>query len=582
MPEPPAVASNGHPPVPSAVPSSNDAGVPDVKKNQTTNSNKSNGPPRKSNSGAAKKTPLHQIYTLPAPVRTFPLPSFYPSNPLSLFHVLYAWLSQTFISPPPREPAVVHKGVWSAETLSVHIVDQQAIRALWEQGFFGKGTYSRSEPNWLKREQVRRGENAGHVAENFTAQRRRERNQMKWERARKEQEAIQRTRMREAWVAPVGPMELLALPNSAYDLGMLYNSDALHVAEDAGVDDDNSARPQTPLTLETTSETAPRLQKSVRFSPKVEANTYNHGDPPSPGAGPNTNTKGQPTNGSLSAPAKLSEEKTASQSSARTPSTKQEARTPSHPSVTSPADDIKDIEHLQLAPEEAFYLSFALGVLEIVDPATSKPIPPREQFAMFRRISSQPRRAPSLSKPSLSGSTSLSSSALATLAPDDPFLLQYAAYHHFRSLGWVVRPGIKFGVDWLLYHRGPVFSHAEFAVLVLPAYTHPWWRGAEGRRRKNDDGGGVGDGQMQRRSWHWLHCANRVQAKALKTLVLVYVDVPPPRSAQLVRGAGLDEIDGVDDVPEAAEGGESITGVLGRYKIREFMVKRWLSNRNRD
>ena len=45
------------------------------------------------------------------------------------------------------------------------------------------------------------------------------------------------------------------------------------------------------------------------------------------------------------------------------------------------------------------------------------------------------------------------------LRPDDEFLMNYVAYHHFRSLGWVPRAGIKFGVDWLLYNRGPVFDH---------------------------------------------------------------------------------------------------------------------------
>lgn len=44
---------------------------------------------------------------------------------------------------------------------------------------------------------------------------------------------------------------------------------------------------------------------------------------------------------------------------------------------------------------------------------------------------------------------------------DNPFLLNYVAYHHFRSLGWVVKSGIKFCADFLLYKRGPAFSHAE-------------------------------------------------------------------------------------------------------------------------
>lgn len=44
---------------------------------------------------------------------------------------------------------------------------------------------------------------------------------------------------------------------------------------------------------------------------------------------------------------------------------------------------------------------------------------------------------------------------------DNPFLINYVVYHHYKSLGWVVKGGIKFCVDYLLYKRGPVFSHAE-------------------------------------------------------------------------------------------------------------------------
>jgi tRNA-splicing endonuclease subunit Sen2 len=53
--------------------------------------------------------------------------------------------------------------------------------------------------------------------------------------------------------------------------------------------------------------------------------------------------------------------------------------------------------------------------------------------------------------------------AASTLAvkPDNGFIVHYAVYHHFRSLGWVVKSGIKFCVDYLLYKRGPVFHHAE-------------------------------------------------------------------------------------------------------------------------
>jgi len=51
---------------------------------------------------------------------------------------------------------------------------------------------------------------------------------------------------------------------------------------------------------------------------------------------------------------------------------------------------------------------------------------------------------------------------------DNPFLINYVVYHHYRSLGWVVKGGIKFCVDYLLYKRGPVFTHAEY---VCCSYT---------------------------------------------------------------------------------------------------------------
>ena len=53
------------------------------------------------------------------------------------------------------------------------------------------------------------------------------------------------------------------------------------------------------------------------------------------------------------------------------------------------------------------------------------------------------------------------SPAVTFCRPDNPFFLNYISYHHYRSLGWVVKPGTKFCIDHLLYKKGPVFGHAE-------------------------------------------------------------------------------------------------------------------------
>ncbi|KAI0411323.1 hypothetical protein F5X98DRAFT_357429 [Xylaria grammica] len=517
-----------------------------------------------------QKLPLHQIYALPAPLRTFPLPSFYPNNPLSLFHVLWAWASQV-LSPPPAEPSVIHQGHWSPETRSVHIRDPRSIRALWEQGFFGKGNYSRSEPNWLRREQSRQGQGDKKVSELVTAQRREERKMMKWDRARKEQEAILKTRLAEAWVAPVGPKELLALPNSLQDLhlslsgglanGHVTPDDLSHPAashpppssvisdvpptnismppnpelvvngdpvSETGTDPFptlNDGHPLSPSetpaarpvrTSPDTVASTPKRRKSVRFSPTVESTTFQLGDPPSPHLGSSTNGKvpnGDVTNGTPALPLPVGASPT------------EISDIPVVAESTAISSEILDREHLQLSPEEAFYLVFGLGALSVTDPASGKTLTTEDLFYLFRHLSYYPH-------------------STAALRPDDPFLVQYAVYHHFRSLGWVPRSGIKFGVDWLLYIGGPVFAHAEFAVTVLPAYTDTYWK-TQGH-------------EPPPRSWQWLHSINRVQSHALKTMVMVYVDIPPPTRAS------------------------DPAALLKRYKIREFAMKRWLSNRSRD
>ena len=545
---------------------------------------------------------IHEIYSLPAPVRTFPLPAFFPNNPLSLFHLAYAWLGQVF-RPPPAEPSVIHRGVWSAATNSIHITDEKSMRALWEQGFYGKGSLSRSEPSWLKREQVRSGLGKGHVSEIVTVQRRDERAQAKWERARLEQEAIRKTRLKEAMQtedhhdakaerkpndfsvisAPVGPLELLALPNSSLDIyapaptaatiddqanlsvdaeagrlspseltlpGGLLNEQlgmapstsraALDISDLTatqasdkqanGLDAINGILPQgdsksiaSPEISSDSSETkSTKRQKSVRFSPKVESTTFKFSDPPNP------NHSAAKANGSplLNGTAGSG----TSDGSKSSPRMSSQPATQTVPDASPEA--IVNREHLQLTPEEAFFLVFGLGALVVTD-VSGRELSPQELLATFRQYSQLHLQV----EPDV-----------LHLGPDDEFLMHYAVYHHFRSLGWVPRAGIKFGVDWLLYTRGPVFDHAEFGLIVIPSYSDPWWK-AMGK-------------YSPQKTWQWLHSLVRVLAHVTKSLVLVYVDVPPP--------------------PRFAEGLEGgFAAALSMYTVREVMVKRWSSNRNR-
>lgn len=460
--------------------------------------------------------PLWQIYKQPAPLRVFPFPTL-TSNPISYLHLAVAWLNQVFFPPNP-EPSTIHNAFWDHETRSIVVTNEKSMTDLWQQGFFGKGNLSRSEPNWLKREQIKQGVLQGKVSEVATDQRREDRMRAKWERARIEQEAIEQKRREEeakaiaeaemeaeaaaqakalaiaealaetkpvvearvavalpapltpAIRAPVGPLELLALPNSSAELEArlrlesgaesypeklavstiaapvgplellaLPNSQAdlaalthIHVAAsvesidntDASIDGSGSSGNDEAETNTTVSCETPTLnrRKSVRFSPKVESTVFLHTDPPSPPRSVASSElkltdEAAPDNG-----VDLSKAKNSDMVETKEIGLKVDLETPTQVVVVNK-------EHLQLAHEEAFFLAFGLGALKVVDSATQETLSTQKLLTLFRQNSYFPSRPSS------------------SLQPDDPFLIHYAVYHHFRSLGFVPRPGIKFGVN---------------------------------------------------------------------------------------------------------------------------------------
>ncbi|KAK6437429.1 tRNA splicing endonuclease subunit sen2 [Oleoguttula sp. CCFEE 5521] len=444
-----------------------------------------------------KKPNSQHIHRFPLPLQTYPLPIFHPTNPLSLLQLAYTYLSH-LLSPPSSHPSRLYKATFHAGSRSCHVTDPDSIKALWEMGFFGKGTLSRSELTWEVRERAKRA--SGVVvtaAEDATRRRRDERRAFKLERAREgaEKVALQRERERES-----GQVEGGAEPDE------LETDDGVVKLADGGSDgvpvDDrvDSAEPEVwpaePLPA--------RVDERTPLVPN--ANDGSRSDV-------------------LAQPQDLDQ---------------------------SEHDVVKDAtfaneEHLQLTLEEAFFLSYGLGVLDIDVSSSLRPGKNEEcllasstifayllhAFATHSTLPVQPLDRP--------------------LSPANPFFLHYATYHHFRSLGWVVRPGTKFSCDYLLYNRGPVFSHAEFAVIIIPAFEDEYWRTPEGLESRGD---------QKERDWWWLHCINRVQSQVKKTLVLCYVEVPPP-------------------VGESLESKIGVAELLRRYKVREFVLKRWSMNRSK-
>lgn len=192
------------------------------------------------------------------------------------------------------------------------------------------------------------------------------------------------------------------------------------------------------------------------------------------------------------------------------PSTVEPPATPTLDEELTPLEPLEDVEHLQLTLQEAFFLAWNLDCLTILDPCTGNAMALKQVWVAF-----QAAHLPS----------TILASQNTPLQFDNPFLINYVVYHHYRSLGWVVKGGIKFCVDYLLYKKGPVFNHAEFvnschcnftrlipyrfAMVICPVYEDP-----EDQKRSS-----LTLQNASPFSWSWLSTINRVNSQVQKVRV---------------------------------------------------------------
>lgn len=578
-----------------------------------------------------KRPNYHKLHARPMPLSVYPIPNFLPSNPLSLFRIAYLVL-RDWVSPSSPH-ATIYNAYLSVATQSVHVTDPATVRALWEMGFFGTGTLSRSEPNWLDLERRRLGLVASMTAEEVTTSRRNVRMEFKRERARLEREVLEEQKRKEA----AGATGLPSPPESVVgDASVEVLADSIDVpdveepqvaepqVEEIHAEELHAEEPQTrdpglihteepnlqhvfphivslprvpreePIVFEDKhkyalesnlrhvfSHMASMQETSCQVSTKVKEKHDSARETSEDEDAQDISSLEEPTKAvevcnnvekslrdeaarelsPLEKPIEtvkkhddareLVEEENPHEVQIKDSVNQEQLQLPLAEALSMQDDaedeDVEEApepeepvnqEHLQLSLVEAFYLSYALGALKVVDPESQATID--DNMALLQHFRQKSYFPPASAD---------------QLKPDDPFLLSYVVYHHFRSLGWVVREGIKFAVDFLLYERGPVFTHATFAIMIVPSYTDAYWHATPERAKEVER-------KMARKSWHWLHCANRVQGHVIKTLILVYVDVPAPL--------------------EGEESKKDIGKMLQRYKIREFTLRRWSPNRNRD
>ncbi|KAI8976272.1 tRNA intron endonuclease [Pilobolus umbonatus] len=159
----------------------------------------------------------------------------------------------------------------------------------------------------------------------------------------------------------------------------------------------------------------------------------------------------------------------------------------------------KDMESYQLDLCEAYFLVYALNVLVIQD-SQQNTLSIDQCWDIFSEA-------------------------------DTLFPIHYAVYHYYRSIGWVPKNGMKFGVDYVLYETGASSQHAAYAIIIIPVNSHS---------------------EVEHKQWDWLLRLNRICTQVKKTLVLCYVHVPADPT----------------QLPE--------------YRVQEVIYKRWSPNKNRE
>ncbi|CAF0998182.1 unnamed protein product [Adineta steineri] len=146
-----------------------------------------------------------------------------------------------------------------------------------------------------------------------------------------------------------------------------------------------------------------------------------------------------------------------------------ESKSLSNSSIEISSTKLIIYEHVYLLPEETIFLQHALGCLVVKD-EFDQIISPDDLWNRFN-------------------------------LKDKSFSIKYAVYYYFRSNGWVVKCGLKFGCDYMLYKFGPNFNHADYCVSI-----ENFWN-------------------INSCTWSFLSGLNRACLNTAKTLLLVNVEL---------------------------------------------------------
>ncbi|ODN84299.1 tRNA-intron endonuclease [Cryptococcus amylolentus CBS 6039] len=461
-----------------------------------------------------------------------PLPILFPQPQSTTASVLSSYLP-SFAAKAELLQAV---GDYDPITQSVWVTDRKGMDLLFQKGFFGKGTLSRSEPSWRERRValLKGGDALG--AEQMREKRRLERKQFKQDRAQAMLDAAKKAEAIVAAAKAGAPVPLE--PEEDEQEEDLEGGVSLVVDASEDVSRPASPSPSVATTTTAIDHTNVTAQTFLVRPTRPDANrnrgrnAFRRRPPPAQAQTQTPGTAAAPVERSPPPPVEEDDEE---------------------------EDDlfdeslVEEMEHLQLSAEEAIFCSLAIGALRVRDPSTQDILPPGPALLSLLLPPPSPTPFPS----SIEEHRGI-------LLPDNPVLVSYVVYHHFRSLGWVVKDGIKFCCDWLLYRRGPVFSHSAFACVVIPVYSDP-----EDQAKSPY---GKEDWYDERLSWKWMNTVIRVNALVQKNVIAIYVTIPSLSEFTTSKLA-----DGTLDPKR-----NDLKALLQRYTVREVSLTRFGATRRRD
>ncbi|XP_015372526.1 PREDICTED: tRNA-splicing endonuclease subunit Sen2-1 [Diuraphis noxia] len=109
----------------------------------------------------------------------------------------------------------------------------------------------------------------------------------------------------------------------------------------------------------------------------------------------------------------------------------------------------------------------------------------------------------------------------------------YAAFHYYRSKGWVVKPGQQYGGDYVLYKSSPIYYHSSYVVVISVN----------------------GQNSELLPSWpSWYGCGRAIEAASKELLICT------------VLGPAYEEGMQID---------------LSQYTVNDTIVRRWVPSQNR-